>query len=354
MSILKRCIKTLTLSISCIFLCSNSFAHHGSVVNPNLYLAENLVELEGEITDVFWRSPHPRYRLRVPNGDLWELELSGSPLTYRRVGLSEEDIARVGETIKVAGYISRMDAKSLGVLHILLPNGQEFVNGNRDLRWSSVRRTAETLDLDPIKVETAIRNADGLFRVWGPVRSPELEEADYVHMLTATGQQLSAAYDPIADNYELECRQGMPDTMFDRGAAMDFVDEGDRILIHLEEYDIERVIYMSDQTGQMQTTHSDLGYSTGRWQGEDLIVETAGIDWPYYDEVGIPQSTQVSHLERFSVSADGNTLDYELTINDPVIFSGPLVLTTTRQWAPGREVEHYGCIANWDKTGILE
>lgn len=36
---------------------ANAFAHHGSITNPNMYFAENLVEVESEITDVFWRLP---------------------------------------------------------------------------------------------------------------------------------------------------------------------------------------------------------------------------------------------------------------------------------------------------------
>jgi|MEHZ01.5.fsa_nt_MEHZ011360043.1_13 hypothetical protein len=353
MSILK---KLLQYSVLCT-ICNvslNALAHHGSVVNPNMYLAENLIEVEGEIVDVFWRAPHPRYRMSVidESGEeaIWELELNGSPITYSRLGLGSDDIVKVGETIKAAGYVSKVDTSSMGVLHMLLTNGQEFVNGRtRELRWGNVRLTADTLDYDPIKIDAAKETAEGLFRVWGPVRSAELTEADYVHMFTDGGQQLASEYDPIADNFELDCRQGMPDTMFDRGAPMELTDLGDRILIHLEEYDIERIIHMNQENRRSFPAASDLGFSMGHWQGDDLIVETTGVDWPYYDEVGIPQSIEVSHHEQFSVSEDGNLLSYVLTITDPLVFSGPLVLATSREWDPGREVEEYGCTATWEE-----
>ena len=94
--------------------------------------AENLVELEGQITAVFWRNPHPRYKLRVLNSageeETWELELNGSPIGYARMGITADDIVRTGDHVKVAGYISRQDSHSLGLLHVLLPNGKEFVN----------------------------------------------------------------------------------------------------------------------------------------------------------------------------------------------------------------------------------
>ena len=48
-----------------VFVSMETTAHHGPVTNPALYQAEDLTELEGVITDVFWRNPHPRFRLSV-------------------------------------------------------------------------------------------------------------------------------------------------------------------------------------------------------------------------------------------------------------------------------------------------
>lgn len=350
MSVQKGSFQSVLLIILCsLFASASSYAHHGSVVNPRLYLAENLIEVEGEIIDVFWRSPHPRYKLSVVDENNqtveWELELNGSPITYARQGLTSDDIAKVGDRVTVAGYISQADTASMGVLHMLLTNGQEFVNGNnRELRWSTVRLSGETIGLDPIAVETARDEAQGIFRVWGNARAPEIESSLYGHLLTEVGQQLAAQYDPIADNYELECRQGMPDTMFDRGSPMEAIDDGDRILLHLQEYDIERVIHMN-ANAQAPNEPSALGFSVGRWDGDDLVVNTTGIDWAYYDEAGVPQSLEATHHETFALSDDGTALNYTLVITDPVIFTEPLTLSAIRQWQPGTEIQYYGCTA---------
>ncbi|MBT5030658.1 MAG: hypothetical protein HOM55_00005 [Proteobacteria bacterium] len=140
----------------------------------------------------------------------------------------------------------------------------------------------------------------------------------------------------------------MPDTMFDRVAPMEVIDQGDRILIHLQEYDVERLIYMSAEHEQMDARLSPLGYSKGHWEGDTLVVNTTRVSWDYYDEVGIPQSEQVSFNERFSVSDDGNMLNYLITINDPVVFSEPYVRKSSRKWEPGREVEDYNCTPQWE------
>jgi hypothetical protein len=328
-------------------------AHHGSVVNPELYRAENLVELEGEVTAVFWRNPHPRFKLSVVNEaeeeTIWELEMNGSINGYRRMGIGATDIVQVGDQIKVAGFISRIETDSLGIIHILLTNGQEFVNGrNRELRWSTQRMAGEFQDLDVSTVEKAKQSADGVFRVWANVLEPGIKPADYEPLFTDTGRELAEAYDPLKDNFELDCTQGMPETMFDRGSPMEIVKEGERVLIRLQEYDVERVIHMNEQGAEMDRVHTPLGYSQGHWEGDTLVVNTADVSWAYYDEVGIPQSEQVSYSERFSASDDGNMLSYQITINDPVVFTEPFVRNSSRKWEPGRQFELFNCTPQWE------
>ena len=55
--------------IACLVVPVAAIAHHGSNSNPDLYLAENLLELEGEISGILWRNPHPRLMLTVVGDD---------------------------------------------------------------------------------------------------------------------------------------------------------------------------------------------------------------------------------------------------------------------------------------------
>ncbi|MEE8249909.1 MAG: hypothetical protein V3R59_06720, partial [Gammaproteobacteria bacterium] len=86
-----------------------------------------------------------------------------------------------------------------------------------------------------------------------------------------------------------------------------------------------------------------LGRSVGRWEGDTLVVETTGINYPHFDKTGIPQTEAVRNDERFSVSADGSRLEYSVTVTDPAIFTEPVVLTKTWVWRPGEELQHYDC-----------
>jgi hypothetical protein len=53
-----------------------ALSHHGSNSNPDLYLAENLLRLEGEITTIFWRNPHPRLMLKVVDEQVYPVSTS--------------------------------------------------------------------------------------------------------------------------------------------------------------------------------------------------------------------------------------------------------------------------------------
>jgi len=328
-------------------------AHHGFVTNPVLYLAEDLVELEGELTEVFWRNPHARARLTVIDDDgdetIWELELGPGPRRFESNGIFPEDL--VGH-VKAAGHVSRRNPDSLGILHLLLPNGQELVNGNRALRWSNVRVANAFQAADPAKVEAAERAATGIFRVWGGSadgRGAHPPISDYDYLLTERGRELAATYDAVTQNPELDCRQGMPTTMFDP-TPMQLIDAGDRILIHGYEYDIERIIHMDEDESGDEPQGSPLGYSVGRWDGDTLLVTTTHVDWPYFDPQGTPQSDQMRYTEMFSVSEDETVLHYSITFTDPIIFREPFTLTRLRRWTPERELELFDCVAQWEDS----
>ena len=334
-------------------------AHHGPVTNPALYRAEGVTELEGEVTDVFWQNPHPRFRLRVVDDTgqttLWELELNGSPISWGRVGLGADDFPQAGDDVRVAGFVSRRDPHSMGVLHLLMPGGAEFVNGRRELRWSDTRVSAATpagTPLDSATVEAAERSARGIFRVWGrdaDGTGAHPPPSQYTPLLTEAGRELAAAYDPVTQNPELDCEQGMPGTMFDP-VAMQIIEEDDRILIRVQEYDIERVVHMNAEPSAPEPERTALGYSAGRWEGDTLVVETSHVDFPYIDPYGTPQSDQARYHETFTLADSGDVLNYVLTVTDPLMFVEPFTLERPREWTPGVELVPYNCIAQWESA----
>ncbi|MFL2553138.1 MAG: DUF6152 family protein [Candidatus Rariloculaceae bacterium] len=322
-------------------------AHHGAVTNGVLYYTDDVIELEGEMTEVFWHNPHTRGRLSVVDDageeTVWEIELGPGPQSMARKGLAAEDF--LGR-VRVAGFRSRRGANTMGPIHVLMPNGVEYVQGDRELRWSNETIVDTGRVPDPTLEAEEKRTAHSIFRTWGRNEGGGPERDLSRDWLSERGRELLADYDPVTDNIELiECRQGMPD-MFDP-VPMRITDEGDRIIIEISEYNTRRTIYMDTATAP-EPEPSATGYSTGRWAGETLIVTTTHIDWAHWSELGLPQSDQSTILERLSVSDDGNVLNLAVTVFDPVMFTRPFTIERTRSWTPGIVIPPYNCVVEWE------
>ena len=66
-----------------------------------------------------------------------------------------------------------------------------------------------------------------------------------------------------------------------------------------------------------------MGNSRGHWEGNTLVVDVTGITGKnWLDQVGNFFSDNVHVVERFTL-ADANTIDYEVTIEDPTVFTRP-------------------------------
>jgi hypothetical protein len=69
-----------------------------------------------------------------------------------------------------------------------------------------------------------------------------------------------------------------------------------------------------------------LGYSTGLWEGDTLVVETAGFnDKTILDAFAHPHSDALHVTERFR-RRDFGHLDYEITFNDPKMYTKPFTV----------------------------
>lgn len=333
-----------------LYLCGSVSAHHGP---PNNILndMDNIVELAGPVTEIFWRNPHVRFRMRDATGEIWEVE-SGPVTWLSRLGWTE-DIVSIGDQVRVAGHVSRRSANEMALTNMLLPNGLEFTGSSRprDLRFSDRRVEVVRTEIDQGKREDAIRNARGIFRVWAwgvgefggggtPDNDPE--------MLTASARAARDAFDLMTDEPVLDCVQdGMPRAMF-HPTVLEFTDGGSQLILRSHEHDIVRTIHMEPAPDPAAQPAGPLGYSVGRWDSETLVVTTTRVDWPLSDEAGTPQSLDVQLVERFTPAADGSRLDYEMTAFDPANLTGPSVRTAHWMWVPGLEVAPYDC-AVWEE-----
>jgi hypothetical protein len=99
----------------------------------------------------------------------------------------------------------------------------------------------------------------------------------------------------------------------------------DRILQHFEWHYGLRTIWMDGR--KLPTLPVDLprwwGYSSGRWEGDTLVVESVGHDdRTWLDHFGYPHSDEMRLEERYRrVAAD--TLELTMTVTDPKYYAKP-------------------------------
>ena len=89
-----------------------------------------------------------------------------------------------------------------------------------------------------------------------------------------------------------------------------------------------------------------LGYSTGKWEGDTLVVDTMGLnDRTWLDAAGHGHGEKLHVIERFTRS-DSNTLRVEATIEDPDYYTKPWTVVTFATWYANQEVMEYICQEN--------
>jgi hypothetical protein len=311
---------------------------------------QRLVELEGEVTDVLWRNPHAYFSVRA-DGVVWEIETS-SLTVLKRLGIAEGTI-RVGDRVRIAANPAAGAKKEMYARHVLLPDGRELLlNVGLKPRWSGSDRAVGDESLLMAREGDGSRPDLGLFRVWSHTRTiprlfPEVTDAAVdinAYPLTAAARGELATFDRSTDNPTANCvPKGMP-TIMEAPYPIEFVrqDNGD-ILLKLEEYDLTRYIYMNPSATRSRSAPGPLGDSAGRWDGATLVVRTTRISWPFFSQLGIRQSPDVEIVERFTPTADGSRLDYEMTVTDSKTFTRPVVLHQYWLWLPSVTLLPYEC-----------
>ena len=286
-----------------IFLPVAAFAHHSTA---GRYDTGSVIEIDGEVTQVLWRNPHAYVIIETTDdrGDRvsWELETNGVAILQRN-GVQRDSI-RVGDHIRAAGYPPVTPAKEMYASNILLPNGEELLLGFLRIppRWTSEGRSSGLLaSLDE---GDSSRPELGIFRVWSStVIKPVLALRVDAHVLTEPARATVQGFDPLTDRPTLNCTpKGMP-TIMDQPYPIEFVPDDHKILLRIEEYDTLRTIYMDDRAA---VTESPLGHSVGRWEGATLVVTTTSLDWPWFNQEGIPQSKLSVLVEQFTPTEDGS------------------------------------------------
>lgn len=316
-----------------LVMAGSAAAHHS--VSP--YDQQSFVAKHGVVTALHWSNPHVEFTIVAENAagdpEEWTLE-ADSVNTLERKGLSAESF-RVGQEIRVGGWPSTRGLKAIFVTNVLWPEGVEVVMTPDPMPLRFATASAGT--------EPAARNDPdrSLFKVWsfGEFYRPK---SDFVY--TEVAQAARSQWVADRDMLALRCiAPGMPNAILNP-YPIEFIDEGDRIRLRIEEWEAVRTIHMASQSVPADAPRALLGYSVGHWEGDDtLVVDTSQVDFPYLDDEGTPMSGNAEMIERFTISEDGGRLDYEISVTDAENLVEPATWVASWNWIPDAEIKPFEC-----------
>ena len=116
---------------------------------------------------------------------------------------------------------------------------------------------------------------------------------------------------------------GIPDAMLVPGQPFKIVQTSGLTLILFEEFNHYRQVFTDGRPYPADFTPSWLGSSTGRWNGDTFIVETAGFnDQTWLDDSGHPHSDALRTTERFR-RINAGSMELLITFNDSKAYAKP-------------------------------
>ena len=105
--------------------------------------------------------------------------------------------------------------------------------------------------------------------------------------------------------------------------GLEIVQNNDKLVMFSEWMDAYRRIYLDGRTMPKDFDISYNGYSTGKWEGDTLVVNTINLrPETVLDRYGSPHSDAMTITERIRL-VDPTTLEDAHVVNDPKAFTKP-------------------------------
>ncbi len=339
---------------------------------------QSLVNLNGRVTGISWSNPHVHIFINVEEAvgtpTNWAIELE-SPIDLEMSSWGPEAIS-IGDIISVAGYAARDGSDQAW--------GQEIT---RSADGESIFTIDETI------LETLLRQRpNGATPLWPdgqPRLGPPPGQTGYwaspsANSLVETGNTVEMDIHGVLNNIEdasrvapfqdwakdlytlrqsnylkddpgfIYCIPPGGPRQFQSPFGVQFVEDRnrDRIFVLLGNGNSNwRLIYTDGRSQLGQISGDDdnplfYGRSVAEWEGDTLVIRTNSFNEAFwFSNGGLPHTALLELTERISRS-NLNTLNYEVTMNDPGAYTRPWTSSWTLQWIPGEEMPEYYCQDN--------
>ena len=164
--------------------------------------------------------------------------------------------------------------------------------------------------------------------------------------LTPLAEAKFKATDLKTNDPNLACLPlGLPRFMISVPYPMEIFQVPTRVIILQEGPQTLRQIHMNRQHPKdLDPTYS--GDSTGKWEGETLVVDTIGFnDKTWLDGSGLPHSEAMHLVERIRRTGHDTLVD-DIRVEDPMAYTKPLTVHEVYKLKPDWEIHEYVCEEN--------
>ena len=124
-----------------------------------------------------------------------------------------------------------------------------------------------------------------------------------------------------------------------------FVQTPQQLVIMYEYFYEFRVIPLDGRGHPADVDPTYMGDSVGHWDGNTLVVDVTNFKEGGWLSSGVFHSDQLHLTERYT-RIDRDQMNYEVTIEDPKVFTKPWTMRTTLMLRDGTRLREYSCTEN--------
>jgi hypothetical protein len=306
-------------------------AHH----SPAQFDLGSDATIEGTITAFSWRNPHVYFDLDVIDRDgrhTTQRVEAGPVSNMVTLGFDSESI-RVGEHVVVQVKPNKNGAGHTALGWLLTKTDGTMI----PLHVRATPATAPGAAEAPSLAGTWVPQAPGFAGLAAAARTWPLTDA---------GRAAVEATQEARDASRSTCVPFGPPALMALPSTV-IVELGDtEVTFRFDVMGAVRVVHLDQSSHPTGIEPSLQGHSIGHWEGDTLVVDTAGYaahpDGYAFDR---PSSAAKHVVERLTLTADRKHVDYEAVVEDPEYLAAPIVHRSQWDYRPEQKPSNVPCDA---------